>query len=99
MTDSGPGRVVRWLAAAASAVLAVLTALLIAVTVERARLPYENGRFFDPVDSVVYDEGAVPVYGLLALALAVVTAVACWATLRLWHGGRAETDASQRRGA
>ena len=76
--------IIKTLAVAGSLALAALTALLIKVTVGRANLSYENGRYFNAKDSVVYDEGAVVVYGLLAAVLALVTAVAVWGTARLW---------------
>ena len=65
---------IRWLVAAAFAGLAILCA---ALTVLRARLPYdEAGRYFDPADAVTYDQQAVLVYGVLALGAAVVAVVA-----------------------
>ena len=66
---------IRWLVAAVFAGLAILFA---ALTVLRARLPYdEAGRYFDPADAVTYDRQAVLVYGLLAFA-AAVAAVSTW---------------------
>ena len=64
--------------------LAALTALLIKLAAERTNLPYENGRYFDATESVVYDEGAVMAYALLAAIFALVTAAALWGTARLW---------------
>lgn len=65
---------IRGLVTAVFAGLAILFAVL---TVLRARLPYdEAGRYFDPVDAVTYDQQAVLVYGLLALAAATVAVVA-----------------------
>ena len=61
----------------------VLTGLLIALTVSRARLPYENGRYFDPRYSVVYDESAVTLCALMALLAALFSAVVIFGTLRL----------------
>lgn len=79
--------VVKTLATVASIALAVITIALVALTISRARLPYENGRYFDPIDSVIYDESAVAVYGLLAAIFAIVTAVALCGTVRLWTRG------------
>lgn len=76
--------IIKTLAAAASLMLTALTALLLKLVVERAGLPYANGRYFDATDSVVYDEGAVVVYALLAAIFALVTAAAIWGTARLW---------------
>lgn len=73
------------LAIAFCAVSAAITLLLLKLTIERARLPYENGRHFDPRNSVVYDEGAVMVYGLLGLASAIVTAIAVVIAARVWR--------------
>jgi hypothetical protein len=65
-----------------AAVFAGLAILFAALTVLRARLPYdEAGRYFDPADAVTYDRQAVLVYGLLALLAAVVAVVA-------WFGKR-----------
>ena len=75
--------VVRALAIAAAVVLVGVTALLAILTIKRASLPYENGRHFDVVYSVVYDESAITVYGLLALASAAISAVRIFLTLRL----------------
>jgi hypothetical protein len=71
------------LAVAATVVLVGMTALLAALTLKRASLPYENGRHFDVVYSVVYDESAITVYGLLALACASVAGVLIFLTVRL----------------
>ena len=76
--------VVRALAVAAAVVLIALTTLLGTLAVKRASLPYENGRHFDVVYSVVYDESAITVYALLALGFAAVSAVLVFLTLRLW---------------
>jgi hypothetical protein len=76
--------VVRALAVTAAVVLIGLTALLATLAVKRASLPYENGRHFDVVYSVVYDESAITVYGLLALGSAAISAVLVFRTLRLW---------------
>jgi hypothetical protein len=46
-------------------------------------LPYENGRHFDVVYSVVYDESAIKVYALLALGCAAISALVIFLTLRL----------------
>jgi hypothetical protein len=70
------------LAALASLVLTAVSAFLIKLVIERARLPYENGRYFDPVESVVYDEGAVMVYGLLAGISVLATLGAIWVAHR-----------------
>lgn len=60
-----------------AAVFAGLAILFAALTVLRARLPYdEAGRYFDPADAVTYDQQAVLVYGLLALAAATAAVVA-----------------------
>ena len=72
------------LALAAAVVLVGLTALLATVAVKRASLPYEKGRHYDVVYSVVYDESAIKVYGLLALGFAVISAALVFLTLRLW---------------
>ena len=58
--------------------------MLVAVAVQRARLPYENGRHFDVIYSVVYDESAIKVYALLALACAAVSAALVFLTFRMW---------------
>ena len=76
--------VVKALAVAAAVVLVTLTALLAILTVKRASLPYENGRHFDVVYSVVYDESAITVYGVLALASAAISAVLVFLTLTPW---------------
>ena len=70
--------------AATGVVATVLTGLLIALTVTRARLPYENGRHFDARYSVVYDESAILVYGLLALLAGLFSAAVIFGTVRLW---------------
>jgi hypothetical protein len=70
-------------AVAASLTLVALTALLTLLTVKRASLTYENGRHFDVVYSVVYDESAVTVYAVLALGCAAVSALLISVTVRL----------------
>ena len=77
-------QVVRGLTLAAAVVLVGLTALLATVAVKRASLPYENSRHYDVVYSVVYDESAIAVHGLLALGCAMVSAALVFLTLRLW---------------
>jgi hypothetical protein len=74
---------VKGLAVAVAIVLIGMTALLAAVAAQRASLPYENGRHFDVIYSVVYDESAVTLYGLLALGCAAVSALLLFLTLRL----------------
>ena len=76
--------VVKGLAVAATVLLVVLTGLLATLAVKRASLPYENGRHFDVVYSVVYDESAITLYALLALGSAAVSALLVFLTLRLW---------------
>jgi hypothetical protein len=76
--------VVRGLAVAAAVVLIALTALLATLAVKRANLPNENGRHFDVIYSVVYDESAIKLYALLALGFAAVSALLVFLTLRLW---------------
>jgi hypothetical protein len=76
--------IVKGLAVAATVLLVVLTGLLATLAAKRASLPYENGRHFDVVYSVVYDESAITVYGLLALGSAAISAVLIFLTLRLW---------------
>ena len=76
--------VVKGLAVAATVMLVVLTGLLATLALKRASLPYENGRHFDVVYSVVYDESAVRLYVLLALGSAAITALLTFLTLRLW---------------
>ena len=76
---------VKALAAFVSLLLAAMSALLIKLTVGRANLPYENGRYFDTTDSVVYDEEAVLVYGLLAAIFTLATLGSIWATYRSWR--------------
>jgi len=78
-------RAIRIVAAAASLASAALTALLAALAMQRGGLPYENGRYFDAAESVVYDQGAVAVYALLALGSALVSALLIFATVRLWR--------------
>ena len=73
----------RALTAAASVASAALTVLFAALAVQRVRLPYENGRYFDAAHSVVYDEGAAWMYAVLALGSAAVTALLIFVTLRL----------------
>ena len=52
----------------------------------RATLPYnEAGRYFDSTDSVVYDDGAVVVYGLLALLFTAAAVAATLWTVRIWR--------------
>ena len=75
--------VVRALAVAAAVVLVGLTALLATLAVKRASLPYENGRHFDVVYSVVYDESAIKGYALLALGCGAISALVIFLTLRL----------------
>ena len=62
----------------AVAVTASALALLLGgLSIRRAALPYnEEGRYFDAAQSVVYTDGAVVTYGLLALLCA---AAALWA--------------------
>ena len=74
---------IKVLAVAIAIVLVGMTASLAAVAVQRARLPYENGRHFDVVYSVVYDESAIKVYALLALGCAAISALVIFLTLRL----------------
>ena len=51
--------------------------LVAAWFVRRLMLPYnEQGRYFDEANSVVLDEGAVTLLGLLCLLLATLTAIA-----------------------
>jgi hypothetical protein len=76
--------ILKGLTLAAAVVLVGLTALLATLAVKRASLPYENGRHFDVVYSVVYDESAIAVYGLLALGCAMVSAALVFLTLRMW---------------
>ena len=53
---------------------------------ERAGLPYnEAGRYFDSDQGVVYDDGAVLVYGLFALAFAAMALMSALLTLRAWR--------------
>ena len=75
---------VKALAVVAAVVLIGLTALLATLAVKRASLPYENGRHFDVVYSVVYDESAITTYGLLALGCATVSAVLFFLARPLW---------------
>ena len=72
------------IAAVTTLVLASLTTLLTTLTVEAARLPYENGRYFDLAEGVVHHDEAILGYGLLALVFGVGTAIAVWCTFRLW---------------
>jgi hypothetical protein len=76
--------VLKGLTVAVAVVLVGLTALLATVAVKRASLPYENGRHFDVVYSVAYDESAIKVYALLALGCAMVSAALVFLTLRMW---------------
>ncbi|NIJ21366.1 cell division protein FtsX [Sphingomonas naasensis] len=76
----------RALALLASFALCVLAALLVALTLHRAELPYdEAGRFFDARAAVVYGEDAVPVFATMAALAVVAAAAAVLATLRLWR--------------
>lgn len=76
----------RWLAALASALLALLTALFTALWLARRELPYnEMGRHFDAASAVVHDAGAVLVYGLLALICGAGALASTLVTLGLWR--------------
>jgi hypothetical protein len=53
---------------ATATLLSAATFLLARLWFQRASLPYnEAGRYFDAAHSVVYDEGAVGAYAILAL--------------------------------
>ena len=75
----------KFVGALAGLLLAAITALLAWLSIDRARQPYENGRYYDPVDSVVYHEGSATVYGLMALSAALVAVLTIWGTVRLWR--------------
>lgn len=75
--------------AALLTVAAVLTAaalLLGLLWLQRLTLPYnEQGRYFDAANSVTYDDGAVLVYGLLALLFALLAMLALFLMMRSWR--------------
>lgn len=78
-------RAARALARLATAGLALAAALLGALAIRRARLPYNSeGRYFDAAESMVYTDGAVPVLAGLAglAALLALTALAVARRLR-----------------
>jgi hypothetical protein len=57
----------------AASIFGLVALLLGWVAIGRARMTYtEEGRYFDPVDAVTYDEGAVAVYALMAAAFALI---------------------------
>ena len=73
-------------AAITAALLSAATLLLGALSLHRASLPYnEQGRYFDRANSVVLDQGAILVYGLLTglFAFAALGAI-LWAR-RAWR--------------
>jgi hypothetical protein len=52
----------------------------------RASLPYNGqGRHFDAAHSVTYDDGAVLVYGLLALVFALPAMLTIFLAARAWR--------------
>ncbi len=50
----------------------------------RASLPYENGRFFDEAEGVVYDDGAVVAYAALTVLLTMAAIAAMLWARRAW---------------
>lgn len=58
-------------------ILALISALITVlgggILVKRIILPYENGRHLDVVKEVVYDEGAIIVYGLFTSVFFLLT--------------------------
>ena len=74
--------VLKGLAVAAAVVLVGLAGLLSTLAVKRASLHYENGRHFDIVYSVVYDESAITLYALLALGAAALAALLIFVSSR-----------------
>jgi hypothetical protein len=75
-------------ASLATALIASTLALLLAsLWLRRAALPYnEEGRYFDAAHSVVYTDGAVGTYGLLAAFFGVVAVAAGVWAWRSWRG-------------
>ena len=74
-------------ASLATALIAFTLALLLGrLWLRRAALPYnEQGRYYDAADSVVYTDGAVATYGMLAiLGGAAAVAAILWAW-RVWR--------------
>lgn len=70
---------------ATAAFLTAATLLLARIWLQRLSLPYnEQGRYFDAAHSIVYDEGAVAVYGLLTALFAVSTVVSLLLAFRAW---------------
>ncbi|HWT12762.1 MAG TPA: hypothetical protein VN231_08425 [Allosphingosinicella sp.] len=71
----------------ALALLLAALALLSAVAwLRRADLPYnEEGRYFDPADSIVYSDSAVTLLALSTLALAAAALLALWWAVRTWR--------------
>jgi hypothetical protein len=70
----------------ASIASVLLAGALLSQFLYRWLLPYnELGRYFDAENAVVYDEGAVVLYGsLFLLSLALALAVV-WATVKAWR--------------
>ena len=64
--------------------LSAATLLLASLRIQRASLPYnEGGRYFDAARSVVYDKGAVGVYAILTVLLALSTTVSLLRAFRV----------------
>jgi len=65
--------------------LAACASLLAWLWRARAALTYnEAGRYYDGADGVVYDDGAVLIYGLLALLFGLLLLASVLMTARLW---------------
>jgi hypothetical protein len=60
---------------AMATLMSAVTLLLARLWFQRAALPYNaEGRYFDAAHSVVYDQGAVGVYAILAALFALAAA-------------------------
>jgi hypothetical protein len=70
----------------AGSILLACGVLLLAVGVNRSRLPYnEQGRYFDPRESVVYHDGARDAYLSLGAALALGGSLLVISPLIAWR--------------
>jgi hypothetical protein len=74
---------------ATAALLTAATLLLARIWFQRLSLPYnELGRYFDEAHSVVYDESAIGVYGMLTALFALLAAVSLFWASRAWRKPR-----------
>lgn len=89
---SARARLMHWLRAMVSLLLAAFTLAMATLTLifsimwfQRSQLAYnEQGRHFDAAASVVYDGYAVPIYAILALLSGASTIAAAFVTRRSW---------------